>query len=222
MTSLDYILLAALVVALPAEALWKTVRGRARPKPPLSTKLLRSLRVVAVLLAVLAFIWIREERSAGALGLEAPLSTGGMVGLAIAVALLGLLGIGTVAKRGSGEGADAGLAANHMPQTPRERRLFALFVFVAGIGWEVLYRGYLLWALAPLVGAPGAVVVAAIAYALGHGSRDSKSLIGAVIASFLFTIGYALTGSLWWLILLHIGLPLIGMAAMRPMRPSRT
>lgn len=222
MTILDIILLAALMLALPAEALWHTMGRRDRPRPALTTKLVRTLRVLGVLLILLTMIWVHGDRPAAWLGLDAPLSTGGLIGLAVAVTILGLLGIGTAAMKARG-GSEASAAAEAvMPRTPAETRLFIVFAVAAGIGWELLYRGFLLWALTPLIGLAGAVIVAAIAYALGHGSRDTRSLVGSTISSFLFTIGFALTGSLWWLIILHIGLPLVGLVAMCAVRSART
>lgn len=81
----------------------------------------------------------------------------------------------------------------------------------------------MLWALSPWIGTVGAVIVAAIGYGLGHGSKRAGSVGGAVVSSFIFTIAYALTGSLWWLMLLHAGLPIILMlAAGRVSRPAET
>lgn len=222
MTILDYILLAALLVVLPGEALWHTVARRDRPKPMLAARLVRSLRIIVALLIVLVVAWSYAGRPLASLGLDAPLSTGGLIGLALAVTLVGLMGVaGAAMKAKGGDCQPAGDALAMMPQTPADTRLFILFAFVAGIGWELLYRGFVMWALTPIIGLAGAVIVAGVAYALGHGSRDSKSLVGSVISSFLFTIGFALTGSLWWLIVLHIALPLMGLRAMRAMQPAR-
>lgn len=222
MTVLDWILLAALVLVLPAEALWNTVARRERPTRPLSSRLLRSLRLVAVLLAFLFLIWWLESRSPELLGLDVPISTAGLIGLAASTLILGALAAAILLKKPGGGDAKPEAQLEMLPKTRLETVLFVLFGFAAGIGWELLYRGYLLWALTPLVGTVAAVIVAAIAYGLGHGSRDTRSLIGATIASFLFTIAYALTGSLWWLILLHSGLPMLGLLAQRVSRPART
>lgn len=219
MTSLDWVLLGALLVVLPAEALWHSVARRERPKRPLASRLARSLRVIIVLLALLFTIWGFEGRSYQLLGLDMPVSTAGLIGLAATgVILAGLAAAIMVTKRRPPAAEDAA-AADMLPEHRSETILFVLFGLAAGAGWELLYRGFLLWALTPLIGLAGAVIVAAVAYALGHGSKDAKSLIGSTIASFLFTIGYAVTGSLWWLMLLHAGLPLIGLLAGR--RASR-
>jgi membrane protease YdiL (CAAX protease family) len=222
MTILDWILVATLVLVLPAEALWNSIARREKPKRPLGTRLARSLRVIVVLLAFLFMIWGLEGRSIALLGLEWPVSTAGLIGLGVAIVILALLAAAIRLRKPTAAEADAMAASAITPETKSETILFVLFAFAAGIGWELLYRGFLIWALAPWIGTIGAVVVAAVAYALGHGSQNAKSLIGSTIASFLFTIGFAVTGSLWWLMLLHTGLPLIGLLAARTSRTSRT
>ena len=77
----------------------------------------------------------------------------------------------------------------------------------------MLYRGFLLWWLTPLVGIIGAVVLASLAYGLAHGWKSRWEGLGSIASAFLFTIGFAVTGSLWWLIAIHTGLPLIALLA---------
>jgi len=75
-------------------------------------------------------------------------------------------------------------------------------------GWEVLYRGFLLLVLTPVIGLPLAIAASALAYGIGHGYENPKQLIGSIISAFFFTIAYAWTQSLWWLILVHVFIPL--------------
>jgi hypothetical protein len=49
-----------------------------------------------------------------------------------------------------------------------------------------------------------------------HQARFLTQTMGSLVSGLLSTTDYAATGSLWWLILLHIGLPLISVLA-----PSR-
>jgi len=111
---------------------------------------------------------------------------------------------------------DAEAAAAMMPQTVSERRLAVVAFVVIGVAWEVLYRGYLLWRLTPRLGLIGAIVVAALAYGLAHGVKTARQLGASLAAAFVFTIAYALTKSLWWLMIIHAGLPLLAMQAGRP------
>ena len=185
-------------------------------------------QVEAAKLLALSLMWRKTSgedgswygRSAALLGLDLPVSTTGLIGIAAALVILAALAAAILLKRPATPSAGQSPRADLLPQTDRDTRLFILFSLVAGFGWELLYRGFLLWALTPLLGAPAAVVVAATAYGLAHGSRGIGSLIGAIISSFLFTIAYALTGSLWWLILLHVGLPLVGLLARAAQRSS--
>ncbi len=94
-----------------------------------------------------------------------------------------------------------------MPRTPIET--VAYFVTMIGMTatWDVLFRGYLLLVLTPVLGMPLAVALAAISYGAGHGYKNPRQFFGSIAAAFAFTIGYALTGSLWWLIVLHAAAP---------------
>jgi hypothetical protein len=38
-------------------------------------------------------------------------------------------------------------------------------------------------------------------------------LIASILSAFVFTVAYALTQSLWWLMVIHAGLPLTAVAA---------
>jgi membrane protease YdiL (CAAX protease family) len=111
-----------------------------------------------------------------------------------------------------------------MPQTPSEAILFVVFALVVGCSWEILYRGYLLWLFPARVGLPVSILIAAAAYGLAHGFRSSKMLVGSLISALIFTAAFAVTRSLWWLMLVHCGLPLIGAAAFNrrsaPVRPG--
>ncbi|HEY0115608.1 MAG TPA: CPBP family intramembrane glutamic endopeptidase [Allosphingosinicella sp.] len=220
MSVIDHVLAAALVLMLPAEALWTTLSPKPRPRRPLADRLVRSLRMVGALLLLLALIWWWEGRPVALLGLDLPVSTTGMIGIAVSITILGLLAATILLKQPAAPPAGQP-GADMLPRTKRETRLFLVFALVIGFGWELLYRGFLLWALSPLMGMPAAVVVAATAYGLAHATRDVRSLVGAIVSAFAFTIAYALTGSLWWLIILHIGLPMIGLLAGRVSRAAR-
>ena len=65
-----------------------------------------------------------------------------------------------------------------------------------------------------------AVAIASAAYGAGHGIGDKRELAGSLAVALLFTTAYALTRSLWWLMLLHAGLPLVGALAGRRLRAN--
>jgi membrane protease YdiL (CAAX protease family) len=224
---LDVILLVCLLLVVPVLQVWRSRTETRRPPERRSARYTRAMLGALALAALLAGDWIAGHRSLADLGLDWPISRAGMIGLVIAVALLVAL---LAASRMAMQPAEPERAAKAehaaallRPETVGELRLFLLFVAVVGVMWELLYRGYLLWALTPALGAIGAVIVAALAYGLAHGVKSGSQFAASLGSAFAFTIGYALTHSLWWLIVLHIGLPLPGLwLAHRRKRPTAT
>ena len=204
-----------LLVIFPALNLWRSLRASDKPPRPLLRRYWTMCWRSLVLLGVL---WIGAGQAAytpRALGFDMPLSTAGTWGLVFAVLLLVALWIGgavferrkTPEARAEDERKllDSSLP---WPRNSTEALAFAASMFIMTAGWEVLYRGFLLLVLTPVMGLVPAIVVSALAYGIGHGYHNPKQLIGSVVSAFVFTIAYAATHSLWWLIVLHAGLPL--------------
>jgi membrane protease YdiL (CAAX protease family) len=212
---LDFLLLPCLLLLVPGWQMWRSRTEASRPPESRSARYHRAILVALALAALLAVDWLVAGRPVAALGLDWPITRAGLIGLAIAALLLiALAATAWLDRRPADPERTAKTdeaTAMLRPETPGELRLLLLFLPIAGLMWELLYRGYLLWALTPALGTIGAVIVAALAYGLAHGIK-SPGQVGASLASALaFTIGYALTHSLWWLIVLHIGLPLLGL-----------
>lgn len=212
MTILDYALLAALLVLVPANSLWRSL-SPAKTKLPRMTRYGRTIAIVGVLLVLLAADWSSTGRDLASLGLDLPPSLPGLGGLAAAVVLIAAMIV--MVRKGPRRGSEADAAAL-MPQSSGERTVFILFALMVGIGWELLYRGFLLWALTPWLTLAGAIPVAAVVYGLAHGYQSRRLFVGSLISAFFFVGGYALTNSLWWLMLLHSALPLVGLVAPAP------
>ena len=167
------------------------------------------------MLALLVANWLMKGRSAHALGLDAPTSTPALVGLGLAIVLLAALGLSRgVQSRPLRPEVEAARRAL-FPDTPGETCLFLLVTLAAGGGWEILYRGFLLFYLPPATGVWGAIVIAAFAYGAAHGFKAAKQFAASVMSALAFTIGYAVTANLWWLMVLHTGLMLLGALASR-------
>lgn len=216
---LDHILAILLVAAIPARALWRSARS-VRPRTK-SARYRDTIYMVAGLLGLLATDWVATGRTAEALGLAIPSTLPALVCLGVAFTLLVVLSIAISVRPPVPTDPAGGDAREMLPETPAELRLYAVFTVVAGFGWEALYRGFLLHYLSPLIGSPAGVVVAALAYGVGHGFKSPKQFAGSLISAFAFTIGYALTANLWWLIVLHMGLPVIGILASRRYEPAQ-
>jgi membrane protease YdiL (CAAX protease family) len=162
----------------------------------------------------MAAAWAIAARPIAQLGLDMPVSRPGLIGLGIAaILLLALLVLGVTIKSRGKQAAPPPVSP--MPRTPAEWRLFLVSMPVIAVAWELLYRGYLVWAIAPRFGTVAAVLLPALAYGVAHGYRGRVQFVGSIVSALLFTLGFVLTHSLWWLILIHITLPLFGAWAQR-------
>lgn len=199
-----------LLIVMPVRALLPRRAGAPRRSLP-ERYALTSVEIAALLagLVVVAFLTGMTARD---LGLGWPPPRAGQIGLALAAVILGGVAAAVLLMTPNKSAGERSAMAE-LPSGPRETRLFLLFGLAAGFGWEVLYRGFLLWWLTPLIGLAGAVVAASVAYGLAHGWKSWKQGVGSIVSAFLFTIGYATTGSLWWLIAFHSGLPLVALLA---------
>jgi len=200
-----------LVVALPLRALWNSRSGKS-PRTR-TRRYLATIAEISALLTGLLLVVHLNGIGPAALGLAWPPPPAGQAGLVVAAVLtIGFLGAVLYAKPKSGSAREAAAIAE-LPKSRDEMLAYLAFTPFAGFGWEILYRGFLLWWLTPLVGLVGAVVIASFAYGLAHGWKNRTQGLGSILSAFLFTIGYAITGSLWWLIAVHSALPLIGLLA---------
>lgn len=207
---LDHFLASLLLFGIPARAALRE-REPSAFEPAVPRRYATTVCVILILLALLALDWRIAGRGIMALGLARPMSMPALTGVAIAARVLiasaGLMWRSAVS--GEIDPLD-GIA----PRTPGETRLYV--ATAAGVGWEVLYRGYLLFYLTPRVGIVAGVILSSIAYAAAHGVRDRRKLVASGGSALAFTPGYALTGNLWWLIVVHVTLPLLPLATARP------
>ena len=214
-----WVLALLLVVALP----WRALRASRSGKPARSRarRYIETIAEIVALLLGLAVVATLNGAGAADFGLAWPPPRAGLVGLLVAALLVaGLVGVTLFLKprRGSAREDEA---MRQLPQGRDELLAYLAFTPFAGFGWEILYRGFLLWWLTPLVGIAGAVVIASLAYGLAHGWKSRADGLGSLISAFLFTIGFAATGSLWWLIAIHTALPLVGLLAGRRARTGQ-
>lgn len=214
---LNNLLAVFLLFIFPSLNLWISLRPK-KDKPPRAL-LRRYWSMSWQSLALLAVLWVGSAQSGYALrdlGFDIPLSHTGAWALGFAVLLLtGLLVAGHIIEHRKTPEARA-KSENEIldspmpwPRNTTEVLAFATSMFIMTAGWEVLYRGFLLLLLTPIIGLPLAVVASALAYGIGHGYKNPKQFLASIISAFVFTIAYAWTHSLWWLILIHVGLPLL-------------
>ena len=208
-----------LLFALPIRALVPKRPGA--PERSMTERYAGTSVEIAALLAALIIVAILTGMTAEDLGLGWPPPRAGVIGLGAAALIIGGLAVALSLMAPSKSPREREAMAK-LPRGPRDMRAYLLFTLAAGFGWEVLYRGFLLWWLTPLIGIIGAVVAASLAYGLAHGWRSWRDGLGSIASAFLFTIGFAVTGSLWWLIAIHSGLPLVALLAGRRARIEET
>ncbi|MBS0558117.1 MAG: CPBP family intramembrane metalloprotease [Proteobacteria bacterium] len=212
---IDYVLAILLIVVMPARALYKSRRG-ARPDADRVKRYLLSSAIIVGLLGLLCYAWVHAARAATLLGLDMPLSPRGIVGFVIAAVIIAALAFVTVFKKRKNQGSKSEAAKlrlegnESLPRNRRELCLFLLFALLAGCGWELLYRGFLIWFLVPHTGTIGAICIAALAYAAAHGYKNRTQFIASIVSAFAFTIAFVLTASLWWLMLIHTLIGFVG------------
>lgn len=229
---LDLILASYLLVLLPGWQLWKSLKKKEKENPLDSgmspERLVRNLVFILTPLAALAVLMAVTGRAPASLGLDIPVSTYGQWGLLFVVVLMIVVFVwSAIADRKKDQQKKdeefAELEAlGGVPKTGAELRGYVLLSFCLGTGWELLYRGYLLLVLPPVTGLSGAVILSALAYGIGHGYKSRNQFIGSIVSAFLFTLAYVWTRSLWWLMLLHVYLPLLGVLSGYFMLRKRT
>jgi len=143
----DLLLIAGLVLAIPAFQLWKSLQAKSAPKASAAQRFARSLFRIGVPLLLLAADWRTAGRNASSLGLDIPVSFRGEIGLAIACVVIIVFAANPLLQKRTTE-KDAALRARldeagMLAETPRDLVLFVLLALLIGCGWELLYRGFL-------------------------------------------------------------------------------
>lgn len=227
---LNILLALYLLFVFPALNVWRSQRPKSNKPRPL---LLRYWSMSWHVLVLLCVLWVGSWQAGYTLndiGFDIPLSRAGAWGLGFAVLLLGGLSLaGSIIERRKTAQARAENEGKLLdssfpwPRTGAETLAFAASMSLTSAGWEILYRGFILLMLTPSTGLPIAIAASALAYGIGHGYKNPKQLIASIVSAFLFTIAYALTHSLWWLIVIHAGLALTSIpVALRAQRHRET
>ena len=96
-----------------------------------------------------------------------------------------------------------------VPHTTAEYRWFVGLSVTAGICEELLYRGFLVWALERWVGLGWAAVISVIAFGAGH-AYQGKDVVRPTLAGVVLQGIALLTGSILPGILVHVMLDVMG------------
>ena len=225
-TSLDFVVFGVAVAYLARSAIFSSRVGR---KPRSERNVVRRYCVTtagaALISALVLFAWHASGRPFSALGLDAPIGIPGDVGFVLDAALVCYFAYGLLFKKQSAEDNAATqrrLDALHIvPQTRTEFLLWPIMVLVASPFEELLFRGFLIWFFANFAGLWGAVLLSSLLFGLGHAYQGWRGILRTALIGLAFGIAYALTQSLWWLMVAHVILNLYaGLLAAKLVRQS--
>src|SRR5688500_15268060 len=165
-----------------------------------------SIPAVAALLAGSALIRGVDGRSPAALGIGVSSRTAGLsalgmaigiVALAVAAALLFAGGLLTYREQ-------AGTTGAWLSKVAFDGAVFA----VAALAEEAVFRGYPFQVLVRAAGAPLAVVLSSVGFALVHSNNPEVgifALVNIFLAGVVFALAFLRTLSLWFVTALHLG-----------------
>ena len=109
-----------------------------------------------------------------------------------------------------------------LPHTPGELKLFLALSVAAGVGEEIVFRGYLLAYFDGLVGPTGAVLASTLLFGWVHLYQGAAGIVRTGIVGLLYAGAYVVTGSLLAPMLLHVVMDAAsGMVAYLALRPVR-
>jgi membrane protease YdiL (CAAX protease family) len=104
-----------------------------------------------------------------------------------------------------------------IPRNSREKGLFVLLSLAAGVGEEVVYRGWLIAVLAPVFDGPWvAALVSSMAFSLLHAYQGPIGILRSGLMGFLFAAAFIVYGSLWPLIVVHVAVDLFSGLVLGP------
>ena len=233
LTVWDHLFSIAVFVAYPFVA-WRTFPGvvervRARGEPAKIAEYRLTIAIWLGFTATLILIWILLQRDWADLGLRWAepwrLALGAALGLGLLWLTKDQMRKLAVAFEEHGQEAVAhiGDLFHFAPASRRELPWFRAVSINAGVTEELIFRGYLLWYLEPLVGLWWGALLAVIAFTLGHAYQGLANLPGIAFVSICFVGLYLLTDSLLVPVVLHAVLDIVqGNAFARlPRSPTR-
>jgi membrane protease YdiL (CAAX protease family) len=161
------------------------------------------------------WLWFASGVTAASVGLGrpegwrlwAPLALGGAF---VALQARSALGLARLAAPNEKLRAQLSGVAPISPRTASELPAFFGASITAGFCEEVLFRGFLVWVLQPVVGLWIAVGLAAVLFGVAHAYQGAAGVLRTGLLGLIFMAIVLLTGSLWPAIVLHAAVDAMG------------
>ena len=102
-----------------------------------------------------------------------------------------------------------------LPVSARQFMHFLFLAVAAGVGEEIVYRGFMITYLTELLGSAGWVIIVvlfapAVAFGVGHLYQGWKAVVKIIFMAILFGFFFLRTHTLWPLILIHTAVDVFG------------
>lgn len=99
-----------------------------------------------------------------------------------------------------------------MPRTNKEHRRAMLLGITAGITEEIIFRGYMIWALALFMPLWAAGLMSICIFGGLHMYQERAGLIQVMLFAVVATLMYLASDSLWPVIVLHVGVDILSIS----------
>lgn len=209
----DLLLLALILLGLPVRAWFAMRELKAAPEdelPAVRSRLwTRAVLSQWTLVAAVLALWAWQRRWWSGLNVVArfgPMEAGMVVGIVILVILLDRQRRTLDRDPQVVERLRARLSSVErlMPATRAEFPRFALLAVTAGVCEELLFRGFVTWALAHLLPSyVAAALVQAALFGVAHAYQGPRGVLTTGLVGVFLTAVVWLTGTLWMAMLIH-------------------
>jgi membrane protease YdiL (CAAX protease family) len=221
-TPLDDLLLAIASIGIPA---WSLFGGRWYARRTHGSRSARYwlIAIRGVALSVLVIVaWRQAGRPLSMLGLDLPVGIPGRVGFLIDIPIVGYYLASIQFRRRSRDHLAAARdrlrrlgTYDMLPQTTGEFAVYPIAAVAGSAFEELLYRGFLIGGLTPVLGAAGAVAMSSLLFGLGHLYQGRIGVVRTAVIGLAFGVAFTLTHSLWWLLIAHAAANLSGILLAR-------
>jgi membrane protease YdiL (CAAX protease family) len=210
-TTADLLYLALIAIGLVVDhfVLWPAFLRRSQTGPSHARLWLWSSWMILLwtLVATGVALWLFEARTWEALRFVIPHGwrLWSTLGLVLALAITNARTVVRITRSSRSRRVKMGNphAEKLSPHTRSELGWWVALSLSAGFCEEFIFRGYLIWALQPMLGLWGAAAFSVVAFAMAHTYQGVKGILGTGIVGSLLTLVVLISGSLLPAIALH-------------------
>jgi membrane protease YdiL (CAAX protease family) len=211
MAPLDILCLVLIAAWLVVDHLvvWRSFLRRSHAEQPRARLWLYEALVAELWtgVALVVSLWLYEGRSWTLLRLNVPDGWRLWVSVGSVLAVIVALGATTVRLERLTRRKRVRMsteAAARAPHTKHELAWWAAVSVSAGLAEELIFRGYLIWALQPLLGLWGAAVLSLVVFAVAHAYQGAAGVVATGVVGGLLTLVVLVFGSLWPAVAIHL------------------